>query len=62
MIDPTLDDRCLHNQMVKRTSRANVDKNTMGDERIPILDLKKIAALPKRKIREQYQEVVDQFI
>jgi hypothetical protein len=56
--------RCLHKSNGKRTSLANVDKNTMADERIPILDLIKVVEmlLPRRRSANSLKEISDHFI
>jgi hypothetical protein len=49
-------------RMVERKSLANVDKNTMADERIP-LDLMKVVEilLPRRRSANGLKELSDHF-
>ncbi|MGF7183652.1 hypothetical protein HDF11_005185 [Tunturiibacter psychrotolerans] len=60
---PSMITFCI-DRMVKRISLANVDKNMMVDERIPILDLIKVVEmlLPRRRSANSLKGLSDHFI
>ncbi len=64
MVDVTVDDYFLHRSNGKRISLANVYKNMMVDERIPILDLIKVVEmlLPRRRSANSLKGLSDHFI